>query len=91
MEDGIEVDDLVEDFFKDDEDEHIFLDSILADIGTIPLEVEEASDWERAAHDTLEEFMDVEGAKTELEVMVDILETSSNLEKEVCRQHLVFE
>ena len=52
VEDDIEVDDLVEDFFKDDEDEHIFLDSILADIGTIPLEVEEASDWERAAHDT---------------------------------------
>ena len=52
VDDDIEVDDLVEDFFKDDEDEHIFLDSILADIGTIPLEVEEASDWERAAHDT---------------------------------------
>ena len=66
----MEVDDLVEDFFKDDEDKHIFLDSILDDIGIIPLEVEEASDCDRAAHDTLEEFMDVEDEMTELEVNV---------------------
>ena len=37
---------------------------ILADIGTIILEVEEAIDWERAALDTKEDFMDVEDAKT---------------------------
>ena len=43
----MDVDELVEDFFNDDEDEHIFLDSILADIGNIPMEVEEARDWER--------------------------------------------
>ena len=40
----MEVDDLAKDFFNDDEDEHIVLDSILADIGNTPIEEEEASD-----------------------------------------------
>ena len=64
-----------DDIIKDDVEEHIFLDNILADIGMRPMKVEDAADWETAAHADLKEFVEEYDGKTDVDVMDDAMRT----------------
>jgi hypothetical protein len=72
----IEDDDLVEDFFKDDEDEHIFLDAFWLTLGLYSWR------WRR---------LEIGRGLPLTPKRILWMWRMPRLEKEVCRQHLVFE
>ena len=66
------------DTFKEDVEEHNFLDTILADIVVEPMKVTDDADLETAAHTDLEECMEECGGKTDVDVKDDTMRTYLN-------------
>ena len=71
----MDINDQKDDIVKDDVEEHIFPDNILADIGVRPMKVEDAADWETPAHADLEECVEEYDGKTDVDVKDDAMRT----------------